>query len=53
MKVFGLSDSKVVEFHINIKNGEPTTIEVKQLVTIDELSKVVEVLRHYKFKEDV
>lgn len=53
MKVFGLDRSKVVEFHIHIENGKIPYVEIKQLVTVEELAKIVEVLRKYKFEEDV
>ncbi|MFP4018070.1 MAG: hypothetical protein ACOC80_05075 [Petrotogales bacterium] len=52
-KILGLDDQKVTEFHIHIKKGEPSFIEIKQVITVEELEKIVEVLRKYNFKEDV
>lgn len=51
-KIFGLDESKVVGFEISVKHGEVPKIEITQLITVEELNKVVKVLRMYKFKEE-
>lgn len=52
-KILGLDDAKVTEFHIHIKNSEIPVVEIKQLVTVEELKKIVQVLRKYNLIEDV
>jgi hypothetical protein len=53
LEAFGIKDEKVISFHLMLEIGEPVKIQVTHLVTVENESKLVTVLKKYKLVDNV